>query len=166
MRIICIFGAVMLTAAIFVSCSSNETEGELWSKSRVLLSEEKYDEAIKVMKQLLRNFPEGENAADTRFSLADTYANIKKDYDSAVMEYRKVTLDYPESNLSAKAQFMIGYIYANYVKDLDKARAAYLEYQDKYADSELSGAVDFELEYLGRSLDEIPALEKAATTEE
>ena len=147
-----------LTAVLSASCSTTETENELWSKTKVFQSAEKHDEVIKSLEKMLRSYPEGIHASQGRFLLADVYTNVKKNYDNAVTEYRRVTLDHADSDLAPKAQFMIGYIYANYLKDYDKAQAAYLEFQDKYAEDDLSQAVKFELEYLGKDLDEISAL--------
>ena len=151
-------GLLTLTVVLSASCSTTETDNELWSKISVFQSQEKHDEAIESLEKMLRNYPEGVHASKGRFLLADVYTNVKKDYENAVMEYRRVTLDYADSKLAPKAQFMIGYIYANYIKDYDKAQAAYLEFQEKYTDDDLSQAVKFELEYLGKSLDEISSL--------
>ncbi len=158
MRTVQKMGFSVLVVALFISCTATETAEELWTKTRMLQSQEKHDEAMLTLKKLLDNYPDSENAPDARFMLADGYANIKKDYASAVTEYRKVTLEYPDTDLAPKAQFMIGYIYANYVNEYDKARAAYLEFQEKYKDNSLSDAVKFELQYLGKSLDEISEL--------
>ena len=153
--------SLMTTAIIMLtSCSIKETEDELWSKTKVLQSEEKHEEALVTLQKLLDNYPESVYASEARFMLADGYANIKNDYPKAVIEYRRIILDFPDSNLAPKAQFMIGYIYANYVKDYDKARAAYLEFRKNYEDNDLSQAVEFELQYLGKDLDDITELKK------
>jgi len=151
-------GLLALAAILSASCSSTETENELWSKSKVLRSQEDHDESIEALEKMLRSYPDGVHTSEGRFLLADAYTNIKKDYANAVTEYRRVTLEYADSDLAPKAQFMIGYIYANYIKDYDKAQAAYLEFQEKYSNDDLSKAVNFELEYLGKNLDEISAL--------
>ena len=152
---------IMTTAIIMLtSCSIKETEDELWSKTKVLQSQEKHDEALETLQKLLDNYPESEYASEARFMLADGFANIKNDYPKAVIEYRRIILEFPDSNLAPKAQFMIGYIYANYVRDYDKARAAYLEFRRNYEDNDLSQAVEFELRYLGKDLDDITELKK------
>ena len=158
MKLVHTVGLLAVMAVLSASCSTTETENELWSRTKVFQAEEKHDEAIETLEKMLRSYPEGTHAQQGRFLLADAYTNVKKDYDNAVTEYRRVTLDYADSKLAPKAQFMIGYIYANYIKDYDKAQAAYLEFQEKYADDDLSQAVKFELEYLGKNLDEISAL--------
>ena len=152
---------IMTTAIIMLtSCSIKETEDELWSKTKVLQSQEKHDEALETLQKLLDNYPESEYASEARFMLADGFANIKNDYPKAVIEYRRIILEFPDSNLAPKAQFMIGYIYANYVRDYDKARAAYLEFRRNYEDNDLSQAVEFERRYLGKDLDDITELKK------
>lgn len=158
-------GFLALTAVLTVSCSTTETENELWSKAKVFRAEENHDESIELLEKMLRSYPDGNHTSEGRFLLADAYTNIKKDYKNAVTEYRRVTLEHGEGELASKAQFMIGYIYANYLKDYDKAQAAYLEFQEKYSDDDLSQAVKFELEYLGKNLDEISALKKILNPE-
>ena len=158
-------GVLALMAVLSASCSSTETENELWSKAKVSRSQENHDESIESLEKMLRNYPNGVHTSEGRFLLADAYTNVKKDYDNAVTEYRRVTLEYADSKLASKAQFMIGYIYANYIKDYDKAQAAYLEFQEKYSEDELSQAVKFELEYLGKNLDEISALKNILNPE-
>ena len=153
--------SIMTTAIIMLtSCSIKETEDELWSKTKVLQSQEKHDEVLETLQKLLDNYPESEYTSEARFMLADGFANFKNDYPKAVIEYRRIILEFPDSNLAPKAQFMIGYIYANYVKDYDKARAAYLEFRKNYEDNDLSQAVEFELQYLGKDLDDITELKK------
>ena len=157
----------LMTAAIVMltSCSIKETDVELWSKTKVLQSQEKHEEALETLKKLLDNYPESEYTSEARFMLADGFANIKNDYPKAVIEYRRIILEFPDSNLAPKAQFMIGYIYANYVKDYDKAQAAYLEFKEKYEGNDLSEAVEFELQYLGKDLDDITELKKITGTD-
>ncbi len=157
----------LMTAAIIMltSCSIKETDVELWSKTKKLQSQEKYEEALGTLKKLLDNYPESEYASEARFMLADGFANIKNDYPKAVIEYRRIILEFPDSNLAPKAQFMIGYIYANYVKDYDKAQAASLEFREKYKENDLSEAVEFELQYLGKDLDDITELKKITGTD-
>ena len=52
----------------------------------------------------------------------------------------------------------IGYIYANVINDTKSAEAEYESFLKKFPDHELSPSVKFELEYLGKSIEEIPAL--------
>ena len=151
-------GLLLMLTAIFVSCGTTESAGEIWTIIRNVQCNEKLDQALVTLEKFIYIYPEDENAAEGRFMLADGYANVKKDYANAVTEYRLVILLYPDLPLASKAQFMIGYIYANYVKEYDKARAAYLEFQEKYKDNSLSQAVAFELQYLGKDLDEITEL--------
>ena len=55
-------------------------------------------------------------------------------------------------------QFMIGYIYANALNDFDKARSEYNEFLKRFPKHELSPSVKFEIDYLGKDINEIPAL--------
>ena len=53
---------------------------------------------------------------------------------------------------------MIGYIYANVVNDPKSAKIEYSAFLEKFPTHELSPSVKFELEFLGKEIDEIPAL--------
>jgi len=57
---------------------------------------------------------------------------------------------------------MIGYIFANIINDLESAKIELDNFIKQYPTHELVPSVKFELEYLGKSLDEIPALKHIA----
>jgi len=160
MKVIKIFSMLLISAVLLSSCTDPESEETLWARTKKLQAQEKHDETIKTLEDMLDSYPEGKFASIGRFTLADAYANIRKDFPEAITEYRRVIISFPETPLAPKAQFMIGYIYANYLKDYDKARVAYMEFQKNYSDNDLSQAVKFELQYLGKNLDEIVELKE------
>ena len=53
---------------------------------------------------------------------------------------------------------MVGYIYANILNDTKSAQIEYESFLNKFPDHELSPSVKFEIDYLGKSIEEIPAL--------
>ena len=84
--------------------------------------------------------------------------NDLRDFEKALSEYRVVLDKYNGSKEEALAQFMIGYIYANVIKDFDIARKEYQIFLDKFPKHELHPSVKFEIDYLGKDINEIPAL--------
>ena len=84
--------------------------------------------------------------------------NDLRDFTTAVQEYRKVIENYAGSSQEAHALFMIGYIYANVVNDPKSAEIEYKSFLEKFPTHELAPSVKFEIEFLGKSIEEIPAL--------
>ena len=71
---------------------------------------------------------------------------------------RKVIENYNGSLQEPHALFMIGYIYANVINDIKSAKIEYEKFIKRFSSHELAPSVKFELEYLGKGIDEIPAL--------
>ena len=84
--------------------------------------------------------------------------NDLRDFNTAIQEYRKVIENYSGSEQEPHALFMIGYVYANILNDTRSAKVEYEEFLSRFPKHELSPSVKFEIEYLGKSVDEIPAL--------
>ena len=84
--------------------------------------------------------------------------NDLRDFEKALSEYRVVLKNYTGSKEEALAQFMIGYIYANVIRDFDLAKKEYQIFLDKFPKHELHPSVKFEIDYLGKDINEIPAL--------
>lgn len=129
--------AVVIMAAPMVGCKREASkavagqETELFAKAQDLQKDEKYDEAVKV--------------------------------------YREIARDYSSTKQGANSQFMVGYIYANHIKDLGQAKIELQRFLDKFgasADSGLVAGAKFELEYLGKSIDDIPALSNLNTAQD
>ena len=53
---------------------------------------------------------------------------------------------------------MIGYIYANIMNDEKSAEIEYKKFLKRFPKHELAPSVEFEIEFLGKSIEEIPAL--------
>ena len=115
-------------------------------------------ESIDNLVYLVNNFPEHELASKAQYIIGDIYMNDLRDFEKALIEYRSVLDKYIGSKEEALAQFMIGYIYANVIKDFDLARKEYQIFLDKFPKHELHPSVKFEIDYLGKDINEIPAL--------
>ena len=115
-------------------------------------------ESIENLIYLVKNFPKHELASKAQYIIGDIYMNDLRDFEKALSEYRVVLNKYNGSKEEALAQFMIGYIYANVIKDFDLARKEYQIFLDKFPKHELHPSVKFEIEYLGKDINEIPAL--------
>jgi TolA-binding protein len=79
--------------------------------------------------------------------------------DHSLKAYGEAAKDYPNTEEGAKALFMVGFVNANHLQDLDAAQDAYLDFIHRYPNHELIPSVKFELDNLGRSIDEIEALQ-------
>ena len=90
--------------------------------------------------------------------IGDIYMNDLRDFKIAIQEYRKVTDIYSGSSQEPHAQFMIGYIFANVLNDFESAKIEYDNFINQFPQHELVPSVKFELEYLGKNINEIPAL--------
>ena len=53
---------------------------------------------------------------------------------------------------------MVGYIYANVINDSANALKEYNVFLEKYPDHELVDDVQFEIQWLGKDINDIPAL--------
>ena len=115
-------------------------------------------ESINNLLYLVKKYPNHELASKGQYIIGDIYMNDLRDFEKALEEYRIVLNDYQGSKEEALAQFMIGYIYANVLKDLDKARSEYQVFLDQFPKHELFPSVKFEIDYLGKDINEIPAL--------
>lgn len=128
------------------------------NNSETLRKRKMTTESINNLIYLVKNFPKHELASKAQYIIGDIYMNDLRDFEKALSEYRTVLSTYSGSKEEALAQFMIGYIYANVVKDFDAARKEYQVFLDNFPDHELHPSVKFEIDYLGKDINEIPAL--------
>ena len=114
--------------------------------------------SIKNLVYLVENFPRHKLASKAQYIVGDIYMNDLRDFEKALDEYRVVLSNHNGSKEEALAQFMIGYIYANVLKDFTAARKEYQIFLDRFPKHELYPSVKFEIDYLGKDINEIPAL--------
>jgi len=151
--------AVLLTALIFSVSCDRRSASELYTDAEALISEEKYEEAVKALTRIEKKYPDNEFAAKSVYRLAEINMNFLSDMDAAIDNYRHTADVYPDSPYGPKSRFMAGFLLANNTTRFDEAREQYELFMDAYPDNELSTAVSFELENLGKDINDIPQLQ-------
>ncbi|HDN59968.1 MAG: hypothetical protein DRP91_02265 [Candidatus Neomarinimicrobiota bacterium] len=153
----------IMTFLVFSGCSKKPEE--YWDRAVSLVKQKKYEEGIDNYRYIAEHFPDDSLAIKAMFAMADIYKNNLNNIDSALAIYRRICYRYPNSDKTPNAMFMIGYIYANDVKDFEKARKSYEDFIKKYPEHILAQSAKWELKYLGKSLDEIPELQRVTKGE-
>ena len=115
-------------------------------------------EAVEHLMYMTEKYSQHELTPKGQYMLGDLYMNEFRDFTTAIQEYRKVIENYTGSSQEAKALFMIGYIYANVKNDPKSAEIEYNEFLKRFPTHELTPSVEFEIKYLGKGLEEVPAL--------
>jgi len=128
------------------------------NKAESLRKRKMVKEAVDHLMFMTEKYSQHELAPRGQYMLGDLYMNDFRDFPTAIQEYRKVIENYAGSSQEAHALFMIGYIYANVVNDPKSAEIEYSAFLKRFPTHELSPSVKFELEFLGKGIDEIPAL--------
>ena len=133
------------------------------NKTESLRKKEMVKEALDHLMYLTENYSNHQLISKAQYMLGDIYMNDLRDFKTAIQEYRKVIENHKGSTQEPHALFMIGYIYANVLNDMQSAKIEYEEFLNRFPEHELSPSVKFEIEYLGKSVDEIPALKHITT---
>ena len=107
---------------------------------------------------MINKYEEHKLSSKAQYMLGDLYMNDFRDFTTAIQEYRKVLENHTGSDQEPHALFMIGYIYANIISDEESAKVEYESFLSKFPVHELAPSVKFEIDYLGKSIDQIPAL--------
>lgn len=98
------FIAVMLVVW-FVFGGESLSEQELFNQAQVFYAEENFDEAIGSYKNIIDDFPDGENRSKAIFMLGFLYANSLQEFTQAANYYNMVIREYPDDVLTPSAQF-------------------------------------------------------------
>lgn len=133
------------------------------NKTESLRKKEMVKEALDHLMYLIENYSNHQLISKAQYMLGDIYMNDLRDFKAAIQEYRKVIENHKGTTQEPHALFMIGYIYANVLNDMQSAKIEYEEFLNRFPEHELSPSVKFEIEYLGKSVDEIPALKHITT---
>ena len=128
------------------------------NKAESLRKRKMVKEAVEHLMYMTEKYSQHELTPKGQYMLGDLYMNEFRDFTTAIQEYRKVIENYTGSSQEAHALFMIGYIYANVVNDPKSAEIEYNEFLKRFPTHELSPSVEFEIEFLGKGIEEIPAL--------
>jgi len=130
----------------------------VFNQAESLRMQKKTKEALANCSYLISHYPSHPLSAKAQYLIGDIYDQDLRDFDTAINQYRKVIENFVGSGQEAHAQFMIGYIYANILKDTDSARKEYQYFLEQYPKHDLSPSVRFELDFLGKDINDIPAL--------
>ena len=133
------------------------------NKAESLRKRKMLKEAVDHLMYMTNKYSSNELTPKAQYMLGDIYMNDFKDFTTAIQEYRKVLSNYGGSLQEPHALFMIGYIYANVTNDTKNAEIEYKSFIEKFPNHELYPSVKFELEFLGKSIEEIPALKHITT---
>ena len=136
----------------------NEFPEYLVNKAESLRKQKLLKEAVNHLMHMVDKYEKHEFASKAQYMLGDVYMNDFRDFTTAVQEYRKVLEKHSGSDQEPHALFMIGYIYANVINDEKSAKIEYQDFLKRFPKHELAPSVKFEIEYLGKSIEEIPAL--------
>ncbi|HQO74324.1 MAG: tetratricopeptide repeat protein [Candidatus Marinimicrobia bacterium] len=148
-------------AVLLITCSKpDNTAFGYWDNAVALFNQSDYQGCIKQYQRIIKYFPDDSLAVPAMFAMADVYKNNLNDADQAIKIYKEIIRKYGDSGRAANAHFMIGYVYANEIKDLKKAEEYYKSFLKKYPTNILAPSAEWELKNLGKTLDEIPELQK------
>lgn len=131
---------------------------KIYSRAETLRNEKEFNASVDALNYIVKNYADMEIAPKSQYLIGDVFMNDLKDFDEAIFNYQKVVNNFPESREEPHAQFMTGYIYANVKNDSSRALIEYNVFLEKYPDHELAPSVQFEIEWLGKDINDIPAL--------
>jgi outer membrane protein assembly factor BamD (BamD/ComL family) len=104
-----------------VGCKSGgsgkaDAEVELFAKAQDLQKDEKFDDAIRIYRQIVREYPKSRQASNSQFMVGYIYANHIKDYEQAKTELQRFIDKFgasADSGLIAGAKFEMQYMGKN-----------------------------------------------------
>lgn len=132
---------------------------KLFSRAETLRNEKEFNASVDALNYIVNNYADLDIASKSQYLIGDVFMNDLKDFDEAITHYKNVVKNFPESIEEPHAQFMTGYIYANVKNDSASALIEYNVFLEKYPDHELAPSVQFEIEWLGKDINDIPALQ-------
>ncbi|UCE17733.1 MAG: tetratricopeptide repeat protein [Gemmatimonadota bacterium] len=107
----------------------------MFSVGQSLREEGRYDQAIDVFEELLRDSRNMDYYSAIRLEIAESEAE-KGALEAAISEYEKIIEDYPKSESSAEAQYRLGLIYLEILEDFEKAKEHLDSVKMEYAKSQ------------------------------
>ncbi len=131
---------------------------KLYSRSETLRNEKEFNASVEALNYIVKNYADLEIAPKAQYLIGDIFMNDLKDFNEAITYYKDVVTNFTGSREEPHAQFMIGYIYANVKNDSSNALKEYNVFLEKYPDHELAPSVQFEIQWLGKDINDIPAL--------
>ena len=135
---------------------------KIYSRAETLRNEKEYNASVDALHYIVNNYADLDIAPKAQYLIGDVFMNDLKDFNEAITHYKNVVINFSGSREEPHAQFMIGYIYANIkdkkVYDPVNALKEYNLFLEKYPDHELAPSVQFEIQWLGKDINDIPAL--------
>lgn len=110
------------------------TPMELYSKSELLMFQNRFDEAFIVMDTIISSFPRHTLQDDIYYSKATIYTK-QRDYTKAAELYQAVVTEFPESIRVDNSLFALAELYEVHLDDKDKARKLYEQIIFDYSNS-------------------------------
>jgi len=112
-----IIGALSAACALTgCKCGDNAKLGdemELFAKAQEFQKNEKYEDAVRTYRSIVRDFPKTRQAINAQFMVGYIYANHIKDYEQAKLELNRFIDDFgakADSGLVAGARFELKYL--------------------------------------------------------
>jgi TolA-binding protein len=110
----------------------------LYEKSNNYIFLEKWDEAEKILNDILNEYPQSDKIPEIYFKLGTLNFN-KKDFDNSIIFFKKANL-IGENSIKEKSLFFLGYIY--YIKkDFNQAFNYWDELKNKFPESSFIPAI-------------------------
>ena len=131
---------------------------KLYSRAETLRNEKEYNASVDALNYVVNNYADLDIAPKSQYLIGDVFMNDLKDHNEAITRYKNVVTKFPGAREEPNAQFMVGYIYANVINDSANALKEYNVFLEKYPDHELVDDVQFEIQWLGKDINDIPAL--------
>ena len=131
---------------------------KLYSRAETLRNEKEYNASVDALNYVVNNYADLDIAPKSQYLIGDVFMNDLKDHNEAITRYKNVVTNFPGAREEPNAQFMVGYIYANVINDSANALKEYNVFLEKYPDHELVDDVQFEIQWLGKDINDIPAL--------
>ncbi len=155
--------SILLIVSIitFFNCSS-KSEEQLYNEAKQKIENEDFNSALTIFEDILKEFPEGQYAAEINFELGKLYHSKvitsinEKEASQKAVDYYKIVADrYGQSEHASRSLFMVAFIQANELGEYEQARGNYNKFLERYPSDELVSSAKAELDNLGISAEEI-----------
>lgn len=124
---------VMLAAIVFYSCGEKKmTEEEYLNKAKTELENKQYKESIATYQELVKNYPQSNNAIFAYNQIAGIYMENLQDFPAGIQAYRDLYAGFPDTKEGKNALFMVAFTYDEKLQDKDNAVKSYKEFLAKY----------------------------------
>lgn len=113
---------------------TNEVAMGMYARADLLVYQNKFDDAFKLLNELVDKFPNHTLVDDVLYLKGRIYLN-QRNFEKAVQYFEKVVQDFPEDIRADNALFFLGEIYQGPLNDQGKAMAFYEKLFSDYSNS-------------------------------